>query len=1060
AKKDAPTERIDALLEERAALLPVASDDENEENDGEDDGVDDGADDTNDVGDHNGADDGVTEDNDGVTEDDVVEHCLDVCERLHVAEWSRQHPQQPTWQAPSLSRASLVTVCDATHCTDTDNRLARAQLRRRRRWKRRAWQKQTQYLVKLVGKSYLHLEWLTVEQMVRRFGKVSVQRRVSKFRRDLPVLRRKYKTLYGGLPFDPVLLEIERVIAQDDDKYLVKWKATSYADCTWETLSDIAKLDGQDFVEELRQRDAPVEQEDLLPKLPEQAEAESRIGEWYKDARTYGNGLTLRDYQRKGLNWLISLYWRKRNGILADEMGLGKTVQSAVYLEHLVRQWNVVGPHLVVAPLSTLPHWERTLRKWTDLNVIVYHGNSPAREVIRAHEFFRESGGVKFNVLITSYELILADFSELVSLEWQQLIVDEGHRLKARNSQLSEALTKFNAQRHLLLTGTPIQNGINELFQLLKFLQPKKFKDLDEFVAEFSDLTSVAQVDELRKRIEPFMLRRVKADVERGSLPPKFETIVDVELTTTQKQYYRAVYERNREFLSRGGLEKKPSLRNVDMQLRKVCNHPFLVEGAIEHATSAHALERRKQESKVPEAVTAESLYFDALVNGSGKMILLDKLLTKLKQEGHRVLIFSGMKNMLNLLEDYLLWKELPFERIDGNTTAIERQQAIDRFSAENSDRFVFLLTTRAGGVGINLTAADTVIMFDPDWNPQADLQACARCHRIGQQRNVHVYRLVTAKTYETQMFARASKKLGLDKAIMHRIQDDGDAETDSAEVASSKLDAKREELDRMLRFGAYHVVPKDEENQKKDEQAERTFCEADIDELLRTHARTVKIDSVEEDNSLIEFNKIAFAAAEADSSLDWAADNFWDQVLPKQAGLDEATELLQKTQQLQERVAQRASLRSKAAKEAVHDDMESLCAQYVCALDSADIRRYLEIAPVLDCLEQMSSLRSLPAATRAAAGEWKQRLMQAHDGAQQDADLAEQPAAQKTSRKRRARRRGGDDDYEPDADDEFLPASHADSAADQDALSDASSDDDRPLRGRRKRRRTRRSLQ
>ena len=237
---------------------------------------------------------------------------------------------------------------------------------------------------------------------------------------------------------------------------------------------------------------------------------------------------------------------------------------------------------------------------------------------------------------------------------------------------------------------------------------------------------------------------------------------IQVELTTIQKKLYRAILERNFAFLSKGASSSSnvPNLMNTMMELRKCCNHPFLINGAEEKVLAEHNLLSTEKTVK----------HLNIMIDASGKLVLIHKLLPKLKAGGHKVLVFSQMVRCLDILEDYLVHMRYPYERIDGRVRGNLRQAAIDRFSKPDSDRFVFLLCTRAGGLGINLTAADTVIIFDSDWNPQNDIQAQARCHRIGQSRSVKVYRLITRNSYEREMFDRASMKLGLDKAVLQSM--------------------------------------------------------------------------------------------------------------------------------------------------------------------------------------------------------------------------------------------------------------------------------------------------
>jgi SNF2 family DNA or RNA helicase len=392
----------------------------------------------------------------------------------------------------------------------------------------------------------------------------------------------------------------------------------------------------------------------------------------------------------------------------------------------------------VVAPLSTLTHWYREFTRWTDLNTIVYHGSAEDRRVLREYEFAyecdRPEREVAFNqsylkkcanksttkadspwmidIVITSPEtMITDDVRELTAVEWEVLVVDEAHRLKNYNSKLAVGLRndKFSFRHRILMTGyvgavvfrsclsilltslicrTPIQNDVKEFWTLLNFIEPDHFDSLDDFMKKYGDMKTKERVDELHEEIRPYILRRLKEDVER-SVPPKEETLIEVELTIAQKQYYRALYEKNVKFLNKN--KKKPldgpSLNNLAMQLRKCCNHLFLLNG-IENEF------RRQQKEGLSEA--------DFLVRGSGKLVLLDKLLPRLKQEGHRVLLFSQFKIMLDILEDYLNAREMKFERIDGSITGNRRQQAIDRFqtpsTADKEAPFIMLLSTRAGG--------------------------------------------------------------------------------------------------------------------------------------------------------------------------------------------------------------------------------------------------------------------------------------------------------------------------------------------------------------------------
>lgn len=450
-------------------------------------------------------------------------------------------------------------------------------------------------------------------------------------------------------------------------------------------------------------------------------------------------------------------------------MGLGKTVQTLGFLQELCTNPNTEtrGPFLIVAPLSLIGQWQSEAKSWApDFNVVLYHGSAPARDFLVRREFYfneefvgkgtatklRKQHITKFHVLITTYELILKDIDVLSRIRWKTLIVDEAHRLKNPDSKLFADLASVPRDYCVLLTGTPLANNTEvrrlasdgppkndsffsrlfflllllfsaqELWALLHFDDPKAFHDKDDFLEKFGQLSDSAQVNELHSILKPYLLRRVKEDVEK-SLPPKEETILEVSLTPIQKQYYKAIYERNTTFLYKGAKPNNaPSLMNVMMELRKICNHPYLVKG-VEDKILAEASAKAREEKGKDEPIDYVKLFGDQLVKSSGKMVLMEKLLLKLFSAGHKVLIFSQMVRALDLLEEFLKIKRYRYERLDGSTSSSSRASAVDRFNRKSCQRFVMLLSTRAGGLGLNLTSADIVIIFDSDWNPQNDLQ-------------------------------------------------------------------------------------------------------------------------------------------------------------------------------------------------------------------------------------------------------------------------------------------------------------------------------------------------
>uniref|UniRef100_A0A8C5SHN0 DNA helicase n=1 Tax=Laticauda laticaudata TaxID=8630 RepID=A0A8C5SHN0_LATLA len=553
--------------------------------------------------------------------------------------------------------------------------------------------------------SYLHCQWASVEVLDK---DRRIQQKIKRFKAKQA--QNKFLSEIDDELFNPDYVEVDRIMdishSKDDNgesvtHYLVKWCSLPYEDSTWELKQDIDQ--------------AKIEEYERLVERPP-------ADDWKKSecSREYKNNNKLREYQLEGVNWLLFNWYNRRNCILADEMGLGKTIQSITFLYEIYLK-GIHGPFLVIAPLSTIPNWEREFRTWTELNVVVYHGSQASRRMIQTYEmYFKDpqgravKGSYRFHAIITTFEMILTDCPELRNIPWRCVIIDEAHRLKNRNCKLLEGLKMMDLEHKVLLTGTPLQNTVEELFSLLHFLEPSRFPSETTFMQEFGDLKTEEQVQKLQAILKPMMLRRLKEDVEKN-LAPKEETIIEVELTNIQKKYYRAILEKNFTFLSKGGGQANvPNLLNTMMELRKCCNHPYLINGAEEKIL---------EEFKETYNPDSPDFQLQAMIQAAGKLVLIDKLLPKLKAGGHRVLIFSQMVRCLDILEDYLIQRRYPYERIDGRVRGNLRQAAIDRFSRPDSDRFVFLLCTRAGGLGINLTAADTCIIFDSDWNPQNDLQ-------------------------------------------------------------------------------------------------------------------------------------------------------------------------------------------------------------------------------------------------------------------------------------------------------------------------------------------------
>jgi len=592
---------------------------------------------------------------------------------------------------------------------------------------------------------------------------------------------------------------------------------------------------------------------------------------WWKklyshdNPRSYKGGHALRDYQIDGVNWLSSCWYKQQGSILADEMGLGKTVQIVAYLEHLWRVEKCPGPFLVVIPLSTVAHWKRELEGWTDMKYCIYHDRQREwRDVMREYEWYYEERPrtfefLKFNVLVTTYDTLISDFDIIEEIPFRSTIVDEAHRLRNQKGKLLEVMKslhdraeeEYNFQHRILITGTPLQNNMDELWTLLNFVDPDVFDNQYDFDYEYGNLQDAETVANLQAIISPYMLRRVKEDVAKD-IPRKEETVIDVELTSIQRLYYRAIFENNHAVLSQKTGGKTLKMQNVQMELRKCCNHPFLLEGV---------------EVSVEEGELQKTLNGDdhGLIATSGKMVLLDKLLPKLRKEGHKVLIFSQMVRMLDVISDYCTFREFEHEMLDGRISGADRQKSIDRYNNEE-DSFIFLLSTRAGGVGINLTAADTVIIFDSDWNPQNDVQAQARCHRIGQTKDVMIYRLITARSFEQEMFDRASKKLGLEQAVLGTFQaEDGDGMPSASE------------MEKLLKQGAYAMM------NQGDGKDHDTFLKDDIDTILTRRTRTRVVEGAKNSSWLNKtghaVNRQSFGGHKKDIDID--DPEFWNKVMP-----------------------------------------------------------------------------------------------------------------------------------------------------------------------------------
>uniref|UniRef100_A0A8C4WFQ2 Chromodomain helicase DNA binding protein 2 n=2 Tax=Gopherus TaxID=38771 RepID=A0A8C4WFQ2_9SAUR len=747
---------------------------------------------------------------------------------------------------------------------------------------------EVQYLIKWKGWSYIHSTWESEESLQQQ--KVKGLKKLENFKKKEDEIKQwlakvtpedvEYFSCQQELAaeLNKQYQIVERVIAvktiksamghsefpahsrklsSNEPEYLCKWMGLPYAECSWEDEALISKkfqhcidsFNHRNNSKTIPTRDCKVLKQ--RPRFVALKKQPSYIG---------GENLELRDYQLEGLNWLAHSWCKNNSVILADEMGLGKTIQTISFLSYLFYQHQLYGPFLIVVPLSTLTSWQREFEIWApEINVVVYIGDMMSRNTIREYEWIHsQTKRLKFNALITTYEILLKDKTVLGSINWAFLGVDEAHRLKNDDSLLYKTLIDFKSNHRLLITGTPLQNSLKELWSLLHFIMPEKF----EFWEDFEDDHGKGRENgyqSLHKVLEPFLLRRVKKDVEK-SLPAKVEQILRVEMSAPQKQYYKWILTRNYKALSKGTRGSTSGFLNIVMELKKCCNHCYLIKPPEEN-----------------ERETGMEMLM-SLIRSSGKLILLDKLLTRLRERGNRVLIFSQMVRMLDILAEYLAIKHYPFQRLDGSIKGEIRKQALDHFNAEGSEDFCFLLSTRAGGLGINLASADTVVIFDSDWNPQNDLQAQARAHRIGQKKQVNIYRLVTKGTVEEEIIERAKKKMVLDHLVIQRMDTTGRTVLDNNSGRSNSNPFNKEELTAILKFGAEDLF-KEIEGEESEPQ------EMDIDEILRlAETRENEVSSSATDELLSQFKVANFATMEEEETeLDERSQRDWDDIIPEE---------------------------------------------------------------------------------------------------------------------------------------------------------------------------------
>ncbi|KAJ4327315.1 hypothetical protein N0V84_002213 [Fusarium piperis] len=728
-----------------------------------------------------------------------------------------------------------------------------------------------EYLVKWDTRSYRHCTWkpgawvhgVAASTMRSAFGKRDAEQDLLKLDEDdavpdefiMPDIILNVR-MHSSIP-RPKTREDELANMNNVSKIFVKFQGLGYDDVVWdapptEDMGDIYAAFVEAYYEYIEGKYFKYESQH---KIKERVKAYK--SQPFKEINEQPAGLKrgkLMGYQLEGVNWLLGNYRNGRSVVLADEMGLGKTVQVVGLVTSLIQDSPRCWPFLIVVPNATCPNWRREFKQWApELRVVAYHGGKEPQAIAHKYELFpNQSADMKAHVVIMSYDSAQDSATRTIfkSINWAGLVVDEGQRLKNDQNILYGALRSMKIPFRLLLTGTPLQNNKRELFNLIQFIDEKK--NAEELDAEYAVLDKET-LPQLHNEIRPYFLRRTKAGVLKF-LPPMSQIILPVTMTVIQEKLSKSIMAKNPQLIkamfSNSKINKKErgSLNNILMQLRKCLCHPFMYSEAIEEKHhDATVLQRN-------------------LIEASGKLLLLQVMLPKLQEKGHRVLIFSQFLQQLDIIEDFLGGLGYDFRRLDGSIGSLEKQRRIDAFNAPDSPIFAFLLSTRAGGVGINLATADTVIILDPDFNPHQDIQALSRAHRIGQKKKVLCFQLMTVDSVEERIMQIGKKKMALDHALIESMDDD---------------ELEGDDLESILKHGAQALFSDDYEKKSIH------YDSAAVDELLnRTH---MEEDDEEDEDAAFSYAKVwsneksgfeAGLATEETKEPEALNSSVWDRIL------------------------------------------------------------------------------------------------------------------------------------------------------------------------------------